>query len=98
MEKRAKERADLFYNTLDSLPFYTPIVAREDRSLMNATFSIQQPELEKEFLDLCKENGMIGVKGHRSVGGLRVSMYNALPLSSVNEICQLLRHFAGKYS
>ena len=98
MEKRAKERADLFYNTLDSLPFYTPIVAREDRSLMNATFSIQQPELEKEFLDLCKENGMVGVKGHRSVGGLRVSMYNALPLSSVNEICQLMRHFAGKYS
>ncbi len=98
MEKRAKERADLFYNTLDSLPFYTPIVAREDRSLMNATFSIQQPELEKEFLDLCKENGMVGVKGHRSVGGLRVSMYNALPLSSVNEICQLMRHFAEKYS
>lgn len=98
MEKRAKERADLFYNTLDSLPFYTPIVAKEDRSLMNATFGIQQPELEKEFLDLCKENGMVGVKGHRSVGGLRVSMYNALPLSSVNEICQLMRHFAGKYS
>jgi len=98
MEKRAKERADLFYGTLDSLPFYTPIVAKEDRSLMNATFSLQQPELEKEFLDLCKENGMVGVKGHRSVGGLRVSMYNALPLSSVNEICQLMRHFAGKYS
>ena len=98
MEKRAKERADLFYGILDSLPFYTPIVAKEDRSLMNATFSIQQPELEKEFLDLCKANGMVGVKGHRSVGGLRVSMYNALPLSSVNEICRLMRHFAEKYS
>ena len=98
MGKRAKERADLFYNTLDALPFYTPIVAREDRSLMNATFSIKQPEQEKEFLDLCKANGMVGVKGHRSVGGLRVSMYNALPLSSVEEMCKLMRHFAEKYA
>ncbi len=98
MGKRAKERADLFYNTLDALPFYTPIVAREDRSLMNATFGIQQPEQEKEFLDLCKANGMVGVKGHRSVGGLRVSMYNALPLSSVEEMCKLMRHFAEKYA
>jgi len=54
--------------------------------------------LEKEFLELCKANGMVGVKGHRSVGGLRVSMYNALPLSSVEEMCKLMRHFAEKYN
>lgn len=98
MEKRAKERANLFYNTLDSLPIFTPIVAKEDRSLMNATFTIKDEALETEFLALCKQNGMVGVKGHRSVGGLRVSMYNALPLSSVQAICDLMNTFAAKHA
>lgn len=98
MERRSKERANLFYNTLDSLPIFTPIVAKEDRSFMNATFTIKDKELEKEFLDQCKENGMVGVKGHRSVGGLRVSMYNALPLSSVQAICELMKEFSMSYA
>jgi len=98
MEKRAKERADLFYNTLDSLPIFTPIVAKEDRSLMNATFAIKDEALENEFVALCKQNGMVGVKGHRSVGGLRVSMYNALPLSSVQAICDLMKNFQASHS
>ena len=98
MEKRSKARAELFYNTLDSLPVFTPLVAKEDRSLMNATFTIRGTQLEKEFLDLCKEKGMIGVKGHRSVGGLRVSMYNALPLSSVDAICDLMKEFNEKHA
>ena len=93
MERRAKERADLFYNALDSLPLFTPIVAKEDRSLMNATFTIKEEGKEKQFLDLCKQNGMVGVKGHRSVGGLRVSMYNAMPLSSVEAIVELMSSF-----
>lgn len=97
MERRAHERADLFYKTLDNLSYiFTPIVAAEDRSLMNATFSIKNEELEKEFLGECKANGMVGVKGHRSVGGLRVSMYNALPLSSVKAMCELMENFAKK--
>jgi len=98
MEKRSKARAELFYNTLDSLPVFTPIVAKEDRSLMNATFTIKDAQLEKEFLDVCKERGMVGIKGHRSVGGLRVSMYNALPLSSVEAICDLMKEFNEKYA
>lgn len=98
MEKRAKQRADLFYNTLDSLSLFTPLVAREDRSLMNATFTIKDEALEKEFLELCKQNGMVGIKGHRSVGGLRVSMYNALPLSSVEALCSLMKTFSEKYT
>lgn len=96
MERRAKERADLFYNALDSLPVFTPIVAKEDRSLMNATFTIKDEQKEKQFLDLCKQNGMIGVKGHRSVGGLRVSMYNAMPLSSVEAIVNLMSSFQNQ--
>ncbi len=93
MERRAKERAGLFYNALDSLPVFTPLVAKEDRSLMNATFSIKNEQKEKHFLDLCKQNGMVGVKGHRSVGGLRVSMYNAMPLSSVEAMVELMSSF-----
>ncbi len=96
MEKRAHERANLFYNTLDALPLFTPIVAKEDRSLMNATFTIKDEALEAAFLDECKQNGMVGVKGHRSVGGLRVSMYNAMPLSSVEALCNLMKQFAAK--
>ena len=97
MEKRAKVRADLFYNTLDGLPLFTPIVAKEDRSLMNATFSLKDEALETAFLDECKQNGMVGIKGHRSVGGLRVSMYNAMPLSSVDALCSLMEHFAKSH-
>lgn len=98
MGKRAKERADLFYNTLDALSVFTPIVAKEDRSLMNATFTIKNEALENEFLAECKQNGMVGIKGHRSVGGLRVSMYNALPLSSVETLCALMKDFAAKHA
>ncbi len=98
MGKRSKERAELFYGTLDSLPLFTPIVAKEDRSFMNATFTIKDAAIEKEFLELCKQNGMVGIKGHRSVGGLRVSMYNALPLSSVEALCNLMKGFAEKYT
>ena len=97
IEKRSKARAELFYNTLDSLPVFTPLVVKEDRSLMNATFAIKDAQLEKEFLDVCKERGMVGVKGHRSVGGLRVSMYNALPLSSVEAMCELMKEFNEKH-
>lgn len=96
MERRAKQRADLFYDTLDSLPLFKPLVVKEDRSLMNATFAIEDKKLEETFLSACKSNGMVGVKGHRSVGGLRVSMYNALPLSSVQAICELMTDFQQK--
>jgi phosphoserine aminotransferase len=81
---------------LDTLPLFRPLVAKEDRSLMNATFVIEDQAKEQEFLDLCKQNGMVGVKGHRSVGGLRVSMYNAMPLSSVEAIVELMKDFQNK--
>jgi phosphoserine aminotransferase len=96
MEKRNNEKAKLFYNTMDSLPIYRGVVAKEDRSKMNAVFVINDPATEKEFLELCKSEGMIGVKGHRTVGGFRVSMYNALPLESVKAITGLMKEFANK--
>ncbi|HEY2727396.1 MAG TPA: 3-phosphoserine/phosphohydroxythreonine transaminase [Parafilimonas sp.] len=98
MEKRTQQRADLFYDTLDSLNAFEGKVDKQDRSLMNATFITKDPAHEKLFLDECKQNGMVGVKGHRSVGGLRVSMYNALPLSSVKALCDLMKDFSDKHS
>jgi phosphoserine aminotransferase len=91
-----EQKAKLVYDTIDSLPLFRGTVAREDRSQMNAVFVMENPELEKEFLNICKENGMVGVKGHRSVGGFRLSLYNALPLSSVEAITSLMKEFALK--
>ncbi len=96
LEKINNEKAKLFYDTLDSLPLFRGVVAKEDRSIMNATFVIDNAAIEKEFLEVCKREGMIGVKGHRSVGGFRVSMYNALPLESVKAITDLMKEFATK--
>jgi phosphoserine aminotransferase len=96
MEKLNDAKAALFYQTLDSLPIFRGPIAKEDRSTMNAVFVLNDPSLEKEFLGICKENGMVGVKGHRSVGGFRVSMYNALTIDSVKAITDLMKDFANK--
>ena len=94
MEKRNKVKAELLYNTIETLPaFYCPI-AKEDRSIMNAVFFLTDPTKEEAFLALCKSNGMIGVKGYRTVGGIRVSMYNALPMNSVQAFCELMKNFS----
>lgn len=90
------QKAKLFYDTLDALPIFRGTVNKEDRSKMNAVFVMNDPALEDEFLQLCKAHNMIGVKGHRSVGGFRVSMYNALPLASVQAITDLMKDFAAK--
>ena len=96
MGKRNQAKADLLYHTIDSLPAFHCPIAKEDRSIMNAVFFLTNPELEEPFLALCKSEGMIGVKGYRTVGGVRVSMYNALPLSSVQAFCDLMKSFAEK--
>jgi phosphoserine aminotransferase len=96
IEKENNAKAKLFYDTLDSLPVFKGPVAKKDRSKMNAVFLIENTELEKEFLDACKANGMVGVKGHRSVGGFRVSMYNALTIDSVKALTDLMKEFATK--
>jgi phosphoserine aminotransferase len=94
MEKRNKAKAELLYKTIDEHPaFYCPI-EKEDRSIMNAVFFLTDPSKEEAFLTLCKKEGMIGVKGYRTVGGIRVSMYNALPMSSVQAFCNLMQNFS----
>jgi phosphoserine aminotransferase len=96
IEQINNAKAELLYKTLDSLPIFKPIVAREDRSTMNVLFIMEDAALEKEFLDLCKQEGMVGIKGHRSVGGFRASLYNALKLESVKALTDLMKDFANK--
>ncbi len=94
IEKINNKKAELLYNTLDTLPIFKPTVAKEDRSKMNVVFIMEDSNLEKEFLEICKKEGMVGVKGHRNVGGFRISLYNALDLNSVAAITDLMKYFA----
>jgi phosphoserine aminotransferase len=95
-EKNNEQKAALLYETIDSLPCFKGTVAKEDRSKMNVCFVMTDTALEKEFLDECKKNGMIGVKGHRTTGGFRVSLYNAMPLTGVQALTELMKDFAEK--
>lgn len=96
IEQANELKASLLYDTLDSLPLFSPTVEKQDRSKMNVVFVMNDKQAEAEFQSVCKEEGMIGVKGHRSVGGFRVSLYNALPLESVRALTNLMKYFAGK--
>lgn len=91
-----EKKAQLLYDTIDQNSIYTAPVAPKDRSLMNAVFTIQEPAVEKEFLSAAKAEGFYGVKGHRSVGGFRISMYNALPYESVVTLTDFMKEFATK--
>lgn len=90
------QKAALLYSTLESIPFINLPVATADRSKMNVVFTMDDPEKEALFMKMCKESGMYGVKGHRSVGGFRISLYNALQMESVEAIVELLHDFAKK--
>lgn len=98
IEKINNKKASLFYEAVDAHNLYQGTVAREDRSKMNAVFTIEDPAIENEFLILCEREGMVGVKGHRTTGGFRISMYNALPLESVEAITALMHYFAQSKS
>ncbi|GAB4093004.1 3-phosphoserine/phosphohydroxythreonine transaminase [Flaviaesturariibacter terrae] len=98
IEQENERKAKLLYDTIDSIPLFKPTVAKEDRSRMNVCFVMEDPAVEADFLALCKQEGMVGVKGHRSVGGFRASLYNALPYESVVAFTDLMKQFAQKKS
>jgi len=100
MQKRNQEKAALLYNEIDrNKLFKATVTNEEDRSLMNICFVMNDDyaELEKEFLDFATGRGMIGIKGHRSVGGFRASTYNALPLESVKALVETMQEFEKKH-
>ncbi len=96
IEKSNIRKAKLLYDTIDALPLFRGTVAKEDRSLMNVCFVIEDPALEKKFVEVCNEEGMVGVKGHRTTGGFRVSIYNAMPIESIEAFTDLMKDFAQK--
>lgn len=96
IEKINNEKALMLYNEIDRNPLFEGYANIEDRSIMNATFNLLDKKLEDKFDSLCIENGINGLKGHRSVGGYRASMYNALPLSSVSHLVKLMQKFENK--
>lgn len=95
--KRNEEKADLVYNVIDrSGGFYRGHAAPEARSRMNIPFRMPTEDLEKAFVKSAEAEGMIGLKGHRSVGGLRASVYNALPMESARALAQFMQEFQKK--
>ncbi len=94
VEKLNNEKAALLYAAIDENPLFTGTVNKEDRSKMNVCFVMNDTSLEDSFLQFTKEQGIVGIKGHRLVGGFRASLYNALPLSSVQVLTQVMHEFA----
>ena len=93
MDVKNREKADLLYNFLDDSSFYRATADKGSRSLMNVTFRLPNEDLEKAFVAKAVENGMGGLKGHRSVGGCRASIYNATGLDAINDLVSLMREF-----
>ena len=97
MDQRNQRKASLLYDEIDDNPMFAGVASEEDRSLMNVTFTLETPGLESEFLDMCLEAGCVGLKGHRSVGGFRASIYNAMEFEGVEVLTQVMKSFADTY-
>jgi phosphoserine aminotransferase len=91
IEKQNIEKAEALYSEIDSNSNFKGIAKEEDRSIMNATFELTDDKNRERFDLLCQENGISGLKGHRSVGGYRASMYNALPIESVQALIKTMK-------
>lgn len=100
MQRRNKEKAELLYNEIDRNPLFKGTAEKEDRSLMNICFVMADgyENLADRFMEFAKSKGMVGIKGHRLVGGFRASCYNALPKESVQALVDCMREFAAEHS
>ncbi len=100
LERRDIDKAAKLYEAIDSSRMFVATVPdHEDRSIMNVCFVMkpEYKELEKEFIDFASTKGIVGIKGHRSVGGFRASLYNALPMESVDVLVQAMKEFQDKH-
>ena len=93
LEKRNIEKANMIYDILDNSSFYKPFAEKESRSIMNVTFNLKTEELETKFIAEAKENGMINLKGHRVLGGIRASIYNAMTIEGVKKLTEFMQTF-----
>ena len=95
-ESFSEKKASLLYGEIDKDDFYRGAVEKESRSLMNATYRLPSEELEQKFLSEAAEKDLVALKGHRSVGGIRASMYNAMPMESVEALVSFMQEFRDK--
>lgn len=96
IEKANNKKAELIYKEIDRNSLFKGFTAKEDRSTMNATFTLVDEHLKETFETMCSEAGISGINGHRSVGGYRASMYNALPLYSVQALVDVMQELEKK--
>ncbi|KGX83647.1 3-phosphoserine/phosphohydroxythreonine transaminase [Pontibacillus marinus] len=97
IEKMNHDKASLLYHYIDQSPLFSNHVEEESRSLMNIPFTTDSEELDQEFLKLAESKGLISLKGHRSTGGMRASLYNAMPLEGVQTLIDFMKEFEAKH-
>ncbi len=97
MEKINIEKAKILYDYLDSSKLFKPTAAKEDRSLMNVCFVTGDKELDAEFCKAAANEGFVNIKGHRSVGGMRASIYNAMPTEGVKKLVEFMKEFEANH-
>ena len=95
IEERNKRKAKMLYDEIDKNSLLEGFAQHEDRSLMNATFKLKDEQADEAFTSFLKSKGIIGINGHRSKGGYRVSMYNMLPESHVHHLVKSIQEFSG---
>ncbi len=98
MEARNVEKSSFLYNFLDNSKLFKGTVVKEDRSLMNVPFILPNDDLNKKFIEEAKKQGFIELKGHRSVGGMRASIYNAMPVEGVKKLVEIMKKFEKENS
>ena len=96
MAERNRAKAALLYEALDASGFYVNRIARDDRSLMNVVFHLPDPALDAAFLEGAKAAGLMALKGHRLVGGMRASIYNAMPIEGVRALVAYMKDFEAR--
>ena len=97
MKELNEKKAAILYNFLDNSKLFKGTVVPEDRSLMNVPFVTGDADLDAEFVKVCTENGIVNIKGHRSVGGMRASIYNAMPIEGVEKLVAVMKEFEEKH-
>ena len=98
LEKRNVEKAKLLYDLIDNSTFYKPFAEKNSRSIMNVTFNLPSEDLEKKFIEEAKTEGLINLKGHRVLGGIRASIYNAMTIDGVKKLASFMESFEKKNS
>ena len=97
IEKKNIAKAQLLYDYLDKAVFYTSPVRKQDRSRMNVPFRLRDEKLDEAFLKGAAERGMVQLKGHRAVGGMRASIYNAMPVEGVQALVDYMQDFEKRH-